>query len=121
MAKTKSYYKDHYILLLCSLNIFLTIILIVFISARLISTDSPNYIVQCRNCTDPTALNKYVNGSYMTFISFMVFGVLILIFNLFLSFKTYYIRKGLSIMILYLGILLEILSLIISNALFILK
>ncbi len=121
MAKIKSFYRDHYVLLLCSLNIFLTIILTVFISIRLISTNSPSYIVQCRNCTDPTALNKYTSGSYITFISFIVFGVFILIFNLFLSYKTYNLRKGLSITILYLGILLEILSLIISNALFILK
>lgn len=121
MSKNKSFFKNHYFLILISLNVALVIVLIILISLRLINTDSPSYIVQCRNCSDPSALNKYINGSVRSFISFMVFGLVVLFFNLFLSFKTYKINKGVSLTLLYIGILLETLTIIISNALFILK
>ena len=121
MAVTKKYFHDHYILLLLSINTFLSILLGLFIILRLNSTNSSSYIVQCRNCSDPSALNKYINGTTSGFISFILFGVIILIIGFFLSYKTYKLNRNLAITILYLSVLLEIIGLLVSNSLFVLR
>ena len=121
MAKTKTYFRDHYILILLTINFFLSIALIIFIILRLIDIHSSNYIVQCRNCSDPNALNRFINGNIVDLISFSVFGILVFVINFVLSYKTYKLNHNLSIVILYLGILLEIFGLIVSNSLFVLR
>ncbi len=121
MANTKSYFRDHYNLLLLSVNIFGLILVSVFIILRLVDINTSSYIVQCRNCSDPNALNKYITGGVNGLISFIFFIIVIFAGNLILSFKTYLINRNLSISILYFGIFLEIIALIVSNALFILR
>lgn len=121
MSSTKKYFHDHYVLLLLSINMFLSILLGVFVILRLSSTNSANYIIQCRNCSDPNALNKYINGTSFGLISFVVFGFIILIISFILSFKTHTINRSLSLVIIYLGILIEIMGLLVSNSLFVLR
>ena len=121
MAAIKNYFHDHYILLLLSINIFLGVLLSVFVIVRLNSTNSANYIIQCRNCSDPNALNKYINGNTLGLVSFIVFSFLIIIISSVLSYRTHTLNKNLSIVILYIGILLEIVGLLVSNSLFVLR
>ena len=121
MASPKKYFHDHYILLLLSINTFLSILLGLFVILRLTSTNSSSYIVQCRNCSDPNALNKYINGNTSGFISFIIFGIIVLIISFILSYKTHTLNRSLAITILYFGILLDIVGLIVSNSLFVLR
>ncbi len=121
MAHTKSYFRDHYSLLLLSINIFGVILVVLFIILRLVDINTSSYIIQCRNCSDPNALNKYITGGISGFISFILFILIIFIGSFVLSFKTYLVNRDLSITILYFGIFLEVVALIVSNALFILR
>jgi hypothetical protein len=54
-------------------------------------------------------------------ISFSVFAALILAINIGLSYRTYMIHRQLAVAVLSLGILLLILTIIISNALLVLR
>lgn len=118
MAK---YFRDHFILLLLTLNFFLFILAIIFLTVRLSSVHATNYIIQCRNCTDVNAVNKYITGSLFDMVGFIVFSVIVVVAGSLLSYRTFAINRKLSVVILGMGILLQILTLIITNALFILR
>jgi hypothetical protein len=113
-AIPKKYFRDHFVLLLLTVNVFLGVLTIIFVLVRLSTAYSDSYITQFR----PTlGINKYHNGSVLDLISFSVFAALILVINTALSYKTYAIHRQLTITILSFGILLLILTIIISNAL----
>lgn len=118
MAK---YFRDHFILLLLTINFFLFILAVVFISVRLSSVHSTNYIIQCRNCTDPNAVNKFITGSLIDMLGFIVFSVVVVVSGSVLSYRTFAINRKLSVAVLGMGIILQVLTLIITNALFILR
>src|ERR1700721_2872371 len=120
MAATKRFFHDHYILLLLTVNIFLCLAVVAFVIARLSGVHSTSYIIQCRNCSDPTATNKYLVGGVSGLLSFIVFSLVVLVVNGWLSVKTYNIHRQLSIAMLGLGILLQVLTLTVSNALLVL-
>jgi hypothetical protein len=121
MAISSKFFKDHFILLMTTVNLFLCIIAIVFIIVRLSSVHSTNYIIQCRNCSDPNAVNKFITGSVVDMVSFIVFSVVVLVSSGTLSYRVFLINRKLSIAILGMGIILQVLTLIITNALFILR
>jgi hypothetical protein len=121
MAASKKYFQDHYILLLLTINVFLCLAVIVFVIVRLSGLHSTSYIVQCRNCSDPTATNKYLVGGVSSLLSFIVFSFIVLATNTTLSLKTYNIHRQLSVVLLSLGILLQVLTLTVSNALLVLR
>jgi hypothetical protein len=121
MAVSKKYFNDHYSLLLLTINFFLCMVVISFVLARLVGLHSTSYIVQCRDCSDPTATNKYLVGGVSGLISFIVFSIVVLVMNTTLSIRTYNINRQLSIVLLSLGILLQILTLAVSNALLVLR
>lgn len=108
-------------LLLLTVNIFLCLAVTIFILVRLSDVHSSSYIVQCRNCSDPTATNKYLVGGVGSILSFIVFSFSVLIINSALSYKTYTIHRQLSVAILSLGILLQVLTLTVSNSLLVLR
>lgn len=120
MPIASKFFKDHYILLLATINIFLCAIAIIFIGVRLSSIHSTSYIIQCRNCSDPNSA-KFINGSIVDMVGFIVFSLLILISNAVLSFRVFPINRKLSVTILSFGIVLQVLTLIITNELFILR
>lgn len=121
MATPKKFIRDHYILLLLTINVFLSIAVLIFVLVRLSDVHSTSYIVQCRNCSDPTATNKYLVGGVGSILSFIAFSVVVLIINFALSYKAYTIHRQLSVAILGLGILLQVLTLTVSNSLLVLR
>lgn len=118
MATSKKYFHDHFVLLLLSINAFLAVAGSIFILLRLGTSHGTGYIVQYR---PSLGINAYQTGSVAELISFMVFAALVLVMHTMLSLRAYVIHRQLAIIILSLGILLLILTIIISNALLVLR
>ena len=121
MAISRKYLHDHYILLLLSINVFLCLLVAIFIIIRLSSGHSTSYIVECRDCSNPNAINKFMTGGVTELLSFIVFSVVVLVAHATLSLKTYTIHRQLAVAVLSLGILLQVLTLTVSNALLVLR
>ncbi len=121
MAISKKYFHDHFVLLLLSINAFLTIVGTIFILLRLSTGHGTGFIVQCRDCSNPLAINKFTNGSIVGLLSFVAFLVLVLAVHTILSMRAYKIHRQLAIGILALGVLLLIMTIIISNTLLVLR
>jgi hypothetical protein len=122
MATPKKYFHDHLVLLLLSINAFLAIAGSLFILLRLSTSHGNNgYIVACRDCSNPAALNKFVNGGVVDLLGFVAFALLILAIQTVLSMRVYHIHRQLTVTILSLGVLLLLLTIIVSNALLVLR
>lgn len=121
MAVSKKYFHDHLVLLLLSITAFLAIGSSLFMLVRLTSESSATYIVQCRDCSNPQAVNKFTNGGVVDLLGFVAFAVVVLVAHTVLSLRAYKIHRQLAIAILALGILLLVLTIIISNALLVLR
>jgi len=120
MAQAKTYFHDHLVMLLLSINAFLALGGALFLLISLGSGHSNGYIMQCRDCSDPTAVNRFTNGSVGGLLSFVVFGALVLAVHSALSYRAYRIHRQLAVAILALGVLLLTLMIIVSNALLVL-
>ena len=118
MPLPKKYLHDKLILLLLSGNIFLAFLSAALIFLRInIGQGGNGYIVQYRS---NLGISAFTTDSINGIIAFAVFAVLIIIINIGLSIRTYHIRRELAIAVLISGILLLILSIIVSNALMVL-
>jgi hypothetical protein len=117
MAKSKKYFQDHLILLLLSINAFLTFATVVLVLTRLSSGHGSSYIVQYRSSL---GINAFKTGGVSDLLGFILFAFTVLIVHTALSLRTYPVNRQLSIVILSLGILLLLLAMIISNALLVL-
>jgi hypothetical protein len=118
MAIQKKYFHDHFVLLLLSINVFLTAAGIIFILVRLSTSHGNSYIVQYR---PSLGINSYQTGSVLELISFTAFAALIMAINSVLSYRVYKIHRQLAVAILSLGLVLLLLTIIISNALLLLR
>ena len=118
MAEPKKYFHDHFVLLLLSLNVFLAVAGSIFILLRLSTSHGTGYIVQYRSSL---GTNAFQTGSVVELLSFVAFAVLVLAIHVILSLRIYQIHRQLAIVLLSLGILLLILTVIISNALLALR
>ncbi len=118
MANPKKYFHDHFVLLLLSINAFLAIAGSIFILLRLSTSHGTGYIVQYRASL---GINAFKTGAVIDLLSFIAFALLILVIHFLLSQKAYAIHRQLAIAILSLGILLLALTIIISNALLVLR
>jgi hypothetical protein len=121
MATPKKYFQDHFVLLLLSINAFLAIAGSVLMLIRLSTTQGSTYIVQCRDCSNILATDKFTYGSVTALLSFIAFAVLVLVIHTMLSLSAYKINRHLAVAILALGILLLVLTIIVSNALLVLR
>jgi hypothetical protein len=117
MATSKKYFHDHFVLLLLSINIFLAFAGSIYILVRLGTSHGSNYIVQYR---PSLGISAYQAGSVLQLLSFVGFALIILVIHTALSLRAYEIHRQLAIVILCLGILLLLLTVIISNALLVL-
>jgi len=108
-------------MLLLSINAFLVIGGSLFIILSLSSSHSSGYIIQCRDCSNPAAVNKFTNGTITELLSFVVFAALVLVAHAALSYRAYNVHRQLAIAILALGVLLLALLIIVSNALLVLR
>jgi len=121
MATNKKYFHDHLVLLLLSITAFLAIAVSIFILVKLGTGHSNGYIVQCRDCSNPNAINRFTSGGVANLLAFIGFAALTLGTTTVLSMRAYRIHRQLAIAILALGVLLLILTVIISNALLMLR
>jgi hypothetical protein len=118
MADSKKYFHDHLVLLLLSINAFLAVAGSVSFLVRLSTSHGNGYIVQYRL---NSGINTFKNGSLVDLLSFLAFAALVLVAHTILSMRAYRIHRQLSITILSLGVLLLLLTIIISNALLVLR
>lgn len=121
MANPKKYFHDHLVLVLLSVMAFLAIGSSLLLLVKLSSGHSSSYIVQCRDCSNAQAIGKFTNGSVIDLVGFIFFALLVLVANGMLSLSAYKVHRQLAIAVLSLGILLLILTIIISNALLVLR
>ncbi|MFO0781895.1 MAG: hypothetical protein U0524_03330 [Candidatus Saccharimonadales bacterium] len=122
MASTnKKYFHDHLVLLLLSIAAFLTIAVSIFIAVKLGTGHSNTYIVQCRDCSNPSAINRFTSGGVGSLLSFIAFAIVVLISSTAISMRVYKIHRQLALTVLGLGVLLLILTVIVSNALLMLR
>jgi|SRR5665213_215882 len=121
MAASKQYFHDHLVMLLLSINAFLAVGGSIFILLSLSTVHSNSYIIQCRDCSNLAAVSRFTNGNVVGLLSFVVFAGLVLAAHSVLSFRAYKIHRQLAIAILSLGLLLLLLTIIVSNALLVLS
>lgn len=117
MTIPKQYLHDRLVLLIVSVNLFLTLVLTVLTLVRL-DTSHSSYIVQYRS---NAAINAFRSGSSSELFSFIIFGFLILVFHTLISIRIYRIHRQLAVTVLGLGTLLLVLAVIVSNALLVLR
>ena len=118
MASSKKYFHDHFVLLLLSINAFLAVAGSIFILLRLSTSHGTGYIVQYRASL---GINAFKTGHLIDLLSFIAFALLVLLIHFLLSRRAYRIHRQLAITVLSLGILLLALTIIISNALLVLR
>lgn len=109
----KKYFHDRFVLLMLTINIFLTIVCIAAVLFRLGDTSS-SYIDAYRA---NLGLDAYSVGGVSQIIAFAIFSVLVVVGQGFLSFRLHRIRKEVAWMVMALATLLLILSIIVSNSL----
>lgn len=114
----KQYLHDRLILLLVSVNVFLALFASLLVLFKLDSGRSAGYIVQYRGSLGISALKT---GDVTELIAFIGFALLVAAAHIVLSIKTYPIKREVSVVILGLGILLLVMSTIVSNALLVLR
>ena|SRR3990167_8468507 len=116
----KKYFHDRLVLLLLTINTFLTMLCAVLVLLRLDNRVSGyiGYIVEYRASR---GLGAYKIGDTSAIAAFIIFVVVILLFNTFLSMRAHQLHRQFSITILALGTLLAVLAIIVSNALLILR
>lgn len=117
MSSTLKYLHDRLVLLFLSANAFLTILTVLSVLFRL-QGGSDSFIVQYRSNLGTGAFKP---GSMDQILMFIVFALVVFGVHTFLSWRTYVIRRELSIVILALGTLLLVLSVIVSDALLALR
>jgi hypothetical protein len=117
MLSATKYFHDRLVLLLLSTNAFLALLTTLSILFRL-QGGSENYIVQYRSNLGTGAFEPGSVDQILVFIAYalVIFGV-----HTALSWKTYAIRRELSVLVLVLGTLLLLLCVIISDALLALR
>lgn len=111
----KKYLHDKFVLLLVSTSFFFTFLCVALILLRAgIGQGVDGYIVEYRANLGLSAFQK---GSIIPIFSFVLFVLVTLVINILLSIRTYALRRTLSLTILGLGVLISLLSVIVSNAL----
>lgn len=118
MAIPKKFFHDHLVLLLLSVNAFLALAVTVIVLVRLGNSHSSGYIVQYR---PSLGIGAFQTGSVTELLSFIGFAYLVLIVHTVLGMRAYHVRRQVALAILSLGILLQVLAIIISNALLTLR
>ncbi len=118
MAIPKNYFQNRLVLLLISFSFFFAALTTILTFFRLGGTDSDGIIGQYHA---NLGLSAYSPGSTSTFVSFILFIWFVFILNTLLSMRMYHRRREFSIIVLWMGLLLLILTLIVSNALSVLQ
>ena len=118
MATPKKFLHDHLVLLLLTVNVFLALALVAFLLLRLSNSHSTGYIVQYR---PSLGIGAFQSGKVIDLLSFIGFSLLVFAVHTVLAMRAYHVRRQVSLAILSLGILLQVLAIIVSNALLALR
>ena len=118
MASSRKYFHDHLVLLLLSINTFLAFVASLFVLLRLSTGHGNGYIVQYR---PSLGINAFKTGSVTELLGFIGFALVVLVIHVILSMRAYHIHRQLAVTILGLGVLLLVLTIIVSNALLVLR
>ena len=120
MTIPKKFFQDKIILLLLSVNAFLTAFVLIQIALR-VGSGHADYIVQCRDCSNLQSISRFTKGGITQILAFIVFALGVMGIHSVLSVKLYAIHRQLSIVVLAMGSLLLLLALLVSNALLMLR
>lgn len=112
----KKYFHDRIILLLISSTVFLAILNMVLVLLGISSGNRLN-LVQYRPNLGLSAYSY--ESSTLAYVGFIVFGFMVAVIHILLSIRVYVIKRQYALVVLGMGILLIILSIIVSNALLI--
>lgn len=119
MNPNKRYLHDKLILLLLTVATFLAVLGSLLIVLRLNNGgQGSDYIVQYRS---NLGLSAFQSGGVETFFEFIIFMVAVLTISIIVSVKIYPLRKVYSVSVLAMCVLLLFLSIIVSNALLVLR
>jgi hypothetical protein len=118
MNQNKRYLHDKFILLLLTISFFLVALGSLLILLRLNNTGGADYIIQYRS---NLGLSAFQSGGVATFFEFIAYMIAILIINIIISVRLYAMRRIYSVIVLSIGVLLLVLSIIVSNALLVLR
>lgn len=113
MAEPKKYFHDPLVLLLLSINTFLTVFGSLILLLRL-DTNRDIYVTQYR---ENLGINKFVSGGSINLSAFAVFLLIVLFVHTVVSMRIYPLHRQFAITVLSLGLLLLTLGIIVSNAL----
>ena len=114
----QNYLHDRLVLLLLSVNSFLTLIGTILVLLRLGAGRSSGYVVQYRA---NLGISAFKTGKALDLLAFIVFLVLVFVINLVLSIRIYSSYRNYAVTVLALGTLLSVLAIIVSNALLVLR
>jgi hypothetical protein len=116
---SKKYFQDKLVLSLVSVEIFLMLLNTSLILLRLGNQQANGgYFVQYRS---NLGIGAYTTGGVVGLIEFILFGLLVVIIHTGLSIRIYNVRRQVAIGILALGMFLLVVSMIVSNALLVLR
>lgn len=114
----KKYFHDRTVLLLLSVSTFLTLIGVLLVLLRLDIGRADGYIVEYRS---NLGLSAFKSGNATTFFAFALFNLFVLFYHWMLSMRAYAVSRRFALVVLALGLLLLLMSLIVSNALLVLR
>lgn len=119
MAAQKHFLQDRTALLLVSGTAFLTLAAVVLVLLKLDSGQgTSNYIISYRASL---GIDRYATGTIKDILSFIVAALLIFGVGIVLGYRTYLVRRELSITILALTVPLLLFLIVVSNALLVLR
>ena len=119
MKTDKHFIQDRSALLLVSINAFLAIAATVLVGLKLnASRGTVNYIIAYRSSL---GIDGYQQGTMWDVMSFIAAAAAIFTLSILLAYRTYALRRELTLATLSLSIVLLILLIIVSNALLILR
>lgn len=118
MTTEQKYFHDRLVLVLLTVSAFIAVLASLLILLKLDSNHSDVFIVQVRQ---NLGVGGFKAGHMSELIAFIPFALAVLITNAILSFRIYRINRQYAIVVLGMALLLEILVLIVSNSLLVLR
>lgn len=115
MPNKKGFFQDRTALLLISGNTFLALASVILVLLKInIGQGTDNYIVSYRASL---GIDVYKYGTAWDILSFVVFALIIFGISMVLSYRTYEIKRELSLTVLSLTLPLLVFLIVVSNAL----
>ncbi|HUC88326.1 MAG TPA: hypothetical protein VMR95_04230 [Candidatus Binatia bacterium] len=116
---SKKYFQDKLVLSLVSIEVFLMLLNTALILLRIGNQQaSGGYFMQYRS---NLGIGAFKTGGILDVLEFILFGILVVVIHTSLSIRIYDVRRQVAIGILSLGMFLLIVSMIVSNALLVLR